>query len=240
MDLHFFIFFNKLFFFLTIFTYFNLQSLSLSSNSTSCLPQNCGNGPNITFPFFIPQLQEPDCGSHGFNITCKNKNPVLTISNDDYIIRDIFYSNSSFLLVSSKAFSDTNQCPIPLRNFSSNETPFSYSSLTIDLHFYYNCSIPYSEKTYTIDCDTNSSRFSSFAVFHPEILMRNNYSIDLCQSLVHVPVHTDGMNELLYENYTDVLRKGFILEWQCSNCVRNGKSSFSLPKELASNLQIRC
>ncbi|CAI9299797.1 unnamed protein product [Lactuca saligna] len=233
MNLRFFVFFDKLFFFLTISTYLNLQSLSLSSSSTSCSPQNCGNGPNITSPFFIPQLQEPDCGSHGFNITCKNKNPVLTISNDDYIIKDIFYSNNSFLLVSSKAFSNTNKCPIPLRNFSTNETPFSYSALTIDLHFYYNCSIPYSEKTYTIDCDTNSSRFSSFAVFHPEILMRNNYSIDSCQSLVHVPVHTDGMNELLYENYTDVLRKGFILEWQCSNCVRNGSGRNWVVKAIA-------
>ncbi|XP_042752992.1 LEAF RUST 10 DISEASE-RESISTANCE LOCUS RECEPTOR-LIKE PROTEIN KINASE-like 1.2 isoform X1 [Lactuca sativa] len=56
---------------------------------------------------------------------------------------------------------------------------------------------------------------------------------DLCQSLVHVPVHTDGMNELLYENYTDVLRKGFILEWQCSNCVRNGSGRNWVVKAIA-------
>lgn len=222
MDIHFFIFFNKSFLFLTIFSYINLSSLSLSSNSISCLPKNYGNGPNLTFPFFIPQQQEPDCGSHGFNITCKNKNPVLIISNDDYIIKDIFYSNSSFLVVSSKAFINTNKCPIPLRNFSTNETPFSYSSLTIDLHFYYSCSIPYSEKTYTIDCDTNSSRFSSFAVFHPEILKTNNYSINSCQSLVHVPIHSDSMNGLMYGNYTNVLRKGFVLEWQFSNREKHG------------------
>lgn len=222
MDLHFFVFFHKIFFFLTIFTHLILQSFSLSSNSTSCSPQNCGNGPNITFPFFIPQQQESSCGSRGFNITCKNNHPVIKISDDDYIVKDIFYSNNSLLIVSSKAFNTTNNCPIPLKNFTTNGTPFSYSDLTIDLHFFYNCSQPYLEKTYTVNCGTNSTQFSSFAVFHPEILEKRNYSIDLCQSLVHVPVHTDSMNALLYESYNDVLRKGFILDWQCSNCEQSG------------------
>ncbi|KAL4573391.1 hypothetical protein LXL04_020194 [Taraxacum kok-saghyz] len=85
-----------------------------------------------------------------------------------------------------------------------------------------------SDKTYEVDCDTNSSQFSSFAIFHPEILEKKNYSIDLCDSFVHVPVHTDSMNVLLYENYTDVLRKGFLLEWQCSNCDKYGSSKWKM------------
>ncbi|PWA82600.1 protein kinase-like domain-containing protein [Artemisia annua] len=79
----------------------------------------------------------------------------------------------------------------------------------------------------SVDCATNGSSLSSFAVFHPEILEQNNYSIDLCEKSVHVPVHVDSLDVLLYEYYTDVLRKGFVLEWQCSNCEKHGIHLFS-------------
>lgn len=225
MDLHFFIFFNKSCFILTtiiFLAYLTVESLSLGSNSSSCFPQNCGNGPNISFPFWLLQQQEPSCGSPGFNITCKNNYPVLMISGDDYLVKDIFYSNNSVNLVGMKAFNETNLCPIPLRNFSVDGSPFSYSSLSVDLYFFYNCTSPYAEMTYSIHCPKNGSHLSSFGVFHPEILKKHNYSIDLCQSSVHVPVHVDSINVLLNDNYTDVLRKGFILEWQCSNCDKHG------------------
>ncbi|KAI3818857.1 hypothetical protein L1987_12678 [Smallanthus sonchifolius] len=48
--------------------------------------------------------------------------------------------------------------------------------------------------------------------------------MDSCQSLLHVPVHVDGLNVLLYESYINVLRKGFVLEWKCSNCEELGKN----------------
>lgn len=216
MDIHFLIT-------IILFAYFFNISVSLATNSSSCLPQNYGNGPNITFPFWISQQQSPSCGSPEFNITCKNNYPILGISNDDYVIKDIFYINYSFVLVSAKAFNQNNLCPVPIRNFSINGiSPFGYSILSVNLYFFFNCRYPYNKKTYAVDCATNGSIFSSFAVFHPEILVKNNYSIDSCQRAVHVPVHVDSLNVLLYENYTDVLRKGFVLEWQCSNCDKHG------------------
>ncbi|KVI04466.1 hypothetical protein Ccrd_017213 [Cynara cardunculus var. scolymus] len=197
MDLH---FFNKSCFILTtiiFLAYLTVQSLSLASNSTSCVPQNCGNGPNISFPFWLLQQQEPSCGSPGFNLTCKNNYPVLMLSGDDYLVKDIFYANNSVNLVGMKAFNETNLCPIPLRNFSVDGSPFSYSSLSVYLYFFYNCTSPYAEMTYSIDCSKNGSRLSSFGVFHPEILKKHNYSVDLCQSLVHVPVHVDSINLII-------------------------------------------
>ncbi|PWA75742.1 hypothetical protein CTI12_AA240870 [Artemisia annua] len=205
-----------------IFAYLTVVSLSLGTNSTSCLPQNCGNGPNITFPFWIPQLQESSCGSNGFNITCKNSYPIIMIGGEDYVIKNISYTNFSVVLVNANAFNKSNKCPIPLRNFSVSGTPFRYSDLSVDVDFFYNCKNDYKEKTYSVDCATNGSSLSSFAVFHPEILEKNNYSIDSCERSVHVPVHVDSLHVLLYENYTDVLRKGFVLEWQCSNCEKHG------------------
>ncbi|KAL8249153.1 hypothetical protein R6Q59_006021 [Mikania micrantha] len=219
MDLHF--FFNFIII-IIIFFIFKVDSASHPTNSTSCVPQNCGNGPNITFPFWIPQLQQPSCGSPQFNITCKNNDPIVTISNQDYVIKDIFHNNYSFVLVSKDAFNESNLCPTPLRNFSLHGTPFSYSDLSTDMFLFYNCSSLYEEETYPVDCASNGTDFSSFAVFHPEILQKYNYSIDSCQSLVHVPVHVDNINVLLVESYADVLRKGFVLEWKCSSCKELG------------------
>ncbi|KAI3732142.1 hypothetical protein L1987_63340 [Smallanthus sonchifolius] len=202
-----------------------VDSASLPTNSTTCVPQNCGNGPNITSPFWIPQQQPPSCGSPQFNITCKNHNPIIIISNQDYVIKHIFHNNHSFVLVSAHAFNESNLCPTPLTNFSLDATPFSFAELSTDLYFFYNCSSPYKEETYLVDCASNGTKFSSFAVFHPEILEKHSYSIDSCQSLVHVPVHVDNLNVLLHESYIDVLRKGFVLEWKCSNCEELGKST---------------
>ncbi|XP_022025364.1 LEAF RUST 10 DISEASE-RESISTANCE LOCUS RECEPTOR-LIKE PROTEIN KINASE-like 1.2 isoform X4 [Helianthus annuus] len=203
-----------------IYSNFKVDSASLATNSTTCVPQNCGNGPTITSPFWIPQRQQPSCGSPQFNITCKDRNPIIRISNQDYVVKDIFQNNYSFVLVSKDAFNESNMCPTPLTNFSLQGTPFSYSDLSVNISFFYNCSSRFEEETYSIDCASNGN-FSSFAVFHPEILEKYNYSIDSCQSLVHAPVHVDSINELFNESYTDVLRKGFVLEWKCSNCVEH-------------------
>ncbi|KAI3818858.1 hypothetical protein L1987_12679 [Smallanthus sonchifolius] len=113
-------------------------------------------------------------------------------------------------------------CPTPLTNFSLHGTTFSYTDLSNDLFFFYNCSSPHNVETYSVDCASNGTSFSSFATFHPEKLASHNYSIDSCQKLVHVPGHVDSFSVLLYASYTDVLRNGFSLEWKCSNCETQG------------------
>ena len=60
--------------------------LSLDPKFQACVPCTCGDGPNISYPFWILHEQEPFCGNPNFTIICKDKNPVLTIANEDYII----------------------------------------------------------------------------------------------------------------------------------------------------------
>ncbi|KAJ0094618.1 hypothetical protein Patl1_15056 [Pistacia atlantica] len=73
----------------------------------ACEPKTCGDGRNISFPFYIQGQQKPFCGYPGFNLSCNNKgNPVLNLHNIDYIILQIFYSNHS-LRVSNAAVSET-------------------------------------------------------------------------------------------------------------------------------------
>ena len=120
-----------------IFTSLVNYILSLDPKFQACAPHTCGDGPNISYPFWIPQEQEPFCGYPNFTIICKDKNSVLTIANDDYIIKDIFYSNQSFLVVNAAIYKDT--CPAPLHNVSLDHTPFNFSLYRSDFSIFYNC-----------------------------------------------------------------------------------------------------
>ncbi|KAK6157645.1 hypothetical protein DH2020_011893 [Rehmannia glutinosa] len=51
----------------------------------ACGPKNCGAGPNISFPFYIPGLQESYCGYPGFMLNCSQEGfPVLHLPQNDY------------------------------------------------------------------------------------------------------------------------------------------------------------
>ena len=213
--------------FFIIFTLLN-YILSLDPKFQACIPCTCGDGPNISYPFWILHEQEPFCGNPNFTIICKDKSPVLTIANDDYIVKDIFYSNQSFLVANSVVYEDT--CPAPLHNVSLGQTPFNFSLYNSDFSIFYNCSsMPY-YPVYELDCASNSTHHS-FAVFHKEALELHNYSLESCRSLVDVPVDV-GVNftSLLLMNYTEVLKMGFSLNWSaddCSSCERSsGRCGF--------------
>ncbi|PIN13947.1 Serine/threonine protein kinase [Handroanthus impetiginosus] len=206
-----------------LFTCFLEGALFSSTDSTPCLPQTC-NGLDIRTPFWIPSLQESTCGSPGFDTTCHENKPLIKINGDDFIVLDIFYKNHSFLLAKSDVFDDGIKCPMPQSNFSVVGTPFSYGPATANLFFLYNCTNPYDKETYRVDCASSANRYS-FAVFHVEVLKHWNYSIESCQALVNTPVEGDRLDKLLKMNYTEILKKGFVLQWnggECSSCPRSG------------------
>ncbi|KAK6154018.1 hypothetical protein DH2020_013657 [Rehmannia glutinosa] len=206
-----------------LFTFFLKRSQSYSTSSRACPPQTC-NGLNIRNPFWIPGLQHSHCGRLGFNITCHDNKPVIKINGDGFIVRDIFYKNASFLLANLNVFDAGIQCPTPRRNFTVDGTPFSYGPATSDLFFFYDCTSSYDRETYAVDCASNASHHS-FAVFHVELLEHWNYSIESCQPPVNAPVEDDGLDKLLQMNYTTILKKGFVLQWErrnCSSCAGSG------------------
>ncbi|KAL7160894.1 hypothetical protein ACSBR2_041522 [Camellia fascicularis] len=226
--------FNKSFHILVIFIIFSVfanETLSVDPNFEACMPRNCGNGPNISYPFWITNLHESYCGQPNFEVTCNGGSPVVTISDDDYVIEEIFYTNNSFLLANSMVYDFENTCPIPLHNFSIEGTPYNYSPSYVDLFFFYNCSTyPIKDPTYRVDCASNATDLS-FAVFHKEVLEHENYSIDSCNSWVNAPVETGDIKKLLEMNFTDVLRRGFVLQWSedyCSDCKRSGGNCGSI------------
>ncbi|EYU41280.1 hypothetical protein MIMGU_mgv1a019015mg, partial [Erythranthe guttata] len=196
-------------------------------SKTTCLPHNYScNQLNIRHPFWIDGLlqnQSSNCRSTGFNVTCHENKPLININGDDFFIRDIFYKNNSLLLAKSNVFDAGIQCPTPQRNFTVDGTPFSYGPATSDLFFFYNCASPYDRETYAVDCASNASSHS-FAVFHVELLKHWNYSIASCRwGPVNAPIEDDGLDKLLRMNYTTILKKGFVLQWQLgtNNCRTN-------------------
>ncbi|KGN64148.2 hypothetical protein Csa_014292 [Cucumis sativus] len=192
----------------------------------ACAPKSCGNGPNISYPFWIAHSHSPFCGFPSFRISCKDENPIIRISNEDYIIRDISYKNHSFLLTNDAVY-DSN-CLTPLHNFSLHRTPFSYSSDHIGFFFFYNCTSLPPNYSYPIDC-SSTSKLHSFGAFHEGYLEFMNFSSNSCQSSVEVPMdfnnEDDDFTGLLRKNYTDLLKMGFSLNWSgqsCSTCDTSG------------------
>ncbi|KAM0980110.1 hypothetical protein ACFX13_016134 [Malus domestica] len=209
-----------------IFTTFANRAFSIDRSFERCEPQKCGHGPNISYPFWLSGNQDSFCGYPSFKITCNGRFPVLSISGDEYIVKEIFYSNHSFVLANAAAVYD-EKCPLPLHNFSLERTPFKYSSNHVNFSFFYGCPEEPLEYMlpYPIDCASNGSHHS-FAIFHMEVVERMSYSLDSCQSSVHLPFDDAvKVDALMQMNYTEILKMGFILNWtaqNCSNCQRSG------------------
>ncbi|KAK4354379.1 hypothetical protein RND71_026573 [Anisodus tanguticus] len=198
-------------------------TLSMYLNSSACITQSCGNGVKISYPFWIPEKQPSYCGLPAYNVTCNKHKPLLHISGEEFIIKDVFYTNQSILLAKADVFDEDNKCPVPRHNFSTRGTPFTSGPNTADLFFFYDCTQPYERETYAVNCARNVTHHS-FAVFHTELLEHYNYSVESCQEPVYALVEADSLDRLLKMNYTQVLQKGFFLQWDGINC-RDCKNS---------------
>lgn len=200
------------------------DTLSIYLNSSACVTQNCGNGVKISYPFGIPEKQPSYCGLPAYNVSCKEHKPFLHISEEEFIIKEVFYTNNSILIAKADVFDEDNRCPVPRHNFSTRGTPFTLGPNTADLFFFYDCTQPYERETYDVNCALNATHHS-FAVFHTELLEHYNYSVESCQDPVFALVETDSIDRLLKMNYTQVLQKGFFLQWDgtsCRDCQNSG------------------
>ncbi|CAN4111846.1 unnamed protein product [Withania somnifera] len=193
------------------------DTFSIYLNSSACVTQSCGNGVKISYPLWLPEKQPSYCGLPAYNITCNKHKPFLHISGEEFIIKEVFYTNNSILLARADAFDEGNRCPVPRSNFSIRGTPFSLGPNTADLFFFFDCTQPYERETYDVNCARNATHHS-FAVFHTQLLEHYNYSVESCQGPVYALVEADSLDRLLKMNYTQVLQKGFFLQWDGNNC----------------------
>jgi hypothetical protein len=210
----------------SIFFYFTIiatQTLSLDPKFKACEPKSCGKGPQISYPFYLSGKQESFCGYPSFELTCddEEKLPVLGISGEEYVIKNISYLTQSFQVVNSKASHDP--CPRPLNNLTLHRTPFFVNPSHINFTILYNCSDHLLEdfRTYPLTCARNTSLLRSFGVFDRKKLGKEKQIASMsCQKLVDVPVLASNESDVMGMTYVEILKRGFVLNWTANSCFR--------------------
>ncbi|XP_017699702.1 LEAF RUST 10 DISEASE-RESISTANCE LOCUS RECEPTOR-LIKE PROTEIN KINASE-like 1.2 isoform X8 [Phoenix dactylifera] len=170
----------------------------------ACEPKNCGNGLNISYPFWIQDQHPSYCGFPSFLVTCNSSVPVLKLLGRDYRIKRIFYDRRS-LLVTQADFLDSD-CPFPRYNLTLGRTLFRVNSTNKSLFFLFNCS-ERPRNYQEIPCHNDITP----AYFVGDQL--NFYST--CESVI-APVLVSGM---VSSNYAELLKHGFLLDWTAEDCA---------------------
>ncbi|EHA8587785.1 putative LEAF RUST 10 DISEASE-RESISTANCE LOCUS RECEPTOR-LIKE PROTEIN KINASE-like 2.7 [Cocos nucifera] len=103
-----------------------------------CEPKNCGNGLNISYPFWLRGQQLSYCGYPSFVVTCKSSVPVLKLLGHDFRIEQIFYDSRSVLVTQTDFLG--SDCPFPYYNLTLSRSLFPVNSANKILFFLFNCS----------------------------------------------------------------------------------------------------
>ncbi|XP_010267957.1 PREDICTED: LEAF RUST 10 DISEASE-RESISTANCE LOCUS RECEPTOR-LIKE PROTEIN KINASE-like 2.1 [Nelumbo nucifera] len=203
-----------------------------SSNFTSCPSFPCGNNSvMMRYPFWPLDGETVGyCRLPGFGVSCnKNIKPVLSLSNADYYVESVNYSQNTLTVVNAAALSGPEQsCPIPRTSLSLEGSPFS-SSDNKDLILYFNCSsYPASAKPLRCPESNNREANRSF-VFVKDGDAATGFSLfdwnGNCESAVEIKVSVDTAVDrfpFIISNFGRVLRSGLRLSWSpskvCSDC----------------------
>lgn len=190
------------------------SALSADPPSDDCEPKDCGNGLNISYPFWIDGQQPRYCGYPAFKLACMDHAPVISIYDDDYLVRDIFYENQSF--ITSRVDLLNSSCPVPRYNLSLRATPFSVSPTNRNLSFFLSCGGIVPGYSHRIDCAVDGNGRQYFVGYYPSPDQEN--ATENCDAFVVWPSKEDGSAEG-DQNYTVLLENGFLLNWDAVNCI---------------------
>ncbi|GKB43226.1 concanavalin A-like lectin/glucanase [Tanacetum coccineum] len=194
-----------------------------------CAPRNCGDGINVSFPFYIGGLQESICGYPGFELDCNNNGSslIIQISRNDYSVGDINY---------------TGKFPyMQLRNSPVTTCPLAIKNLTLD-NYYGNFQLgSYGKVVFLMNCDISqlpNKNLTRYRIGSCDQLVMNGDDANLgigmkvCTLMVVAPVEfeedysfEESDNMVDGGNYTEVMKLGFKLYWyglDCSNCTLSG------------------
>ncbi|KAL2520752.1 putative serine/threonine-protein kinase [Forsythia ovata] len=182
-------------------------------------------GPNISFRFYIPGLQESYCGLPGFEVNCSvNGFPVLHLPGKDVLVRNISYHNRTFRVYDDAVSSLNGGCLPQIRNTTlPPEKKFDYFNVS-KLYLLSNCTKNLSEdlSRYKVKC-VDESRDSWVAVFEGDENLKN--ALENCEENVVAVEVLGGEGRNGTGNYMEILRRGFVLNWtaiDCSICAESG------------------
>ncbi|KAM7522913.1 hypothetical protein LguiA_012815 [Lonicera macranthoides] len=184
--------------------------------SFACVPINCGQH-NISFPFYI-QGQNPSCGYPGFELNCTNNEyPVLEMSQNNYIVDQIFYNNRTVRVYNAAVLSTETGCLPQIRNLSLDDR-FSLVNDSGELVLFTNCSTNVSSELlrYRVECGG-----WELAMLRGD--EEAGVAMEECGVNVVAPVELSGGEEV--REYGELVRRGFLLNWtasECSFCEESG------------------
>ncbi|KAL0326973.1 UNVERIFIED_CONTAM: LEAF RUST 10 DISEASE-RESISTANCE LOCUS RECEPTOR-LIKE PROTEIN KINASE-like 1.2 [Sesamum angustifolium] len=198
----------------------------------ACVPRNCGLGPNIHFPFYIPGLQESFCGYPGFELNCSQQGfPVLQLPGSEYVVQDISYQTRSLRVYNAAVLSSNGTGCLPgIRNTTLPTARFGFYGNVTQLHLFSNCTNSTSEDLWRhrVGCDGKGRDGWDLGIYDKDENSTNIASKN-CKRNVVAPVEDDG--NIGPGNVDEVLRRGFVLNWTASDCspceISGGRCGFS-------------
>lgn len=211
-----------------IFFFIQLEkSSAIDPDYVGCQPRNCGNGPNISFPFYIQGVQSSSCGYPGFHLSCnKDRNPMIYFSGNNYVIDQISYSSQTFRAHNADIFNDNNICDTQQLKNITLFTPFVHVVDKSSLYFLSNCSNSTLEKLNNYKVGCHEKNVVELAMLGNDEKL--NYALEGCSKNVVAPVETskDEINKSSGDvDYVGLMKRGFAVKWDgsdCSECERSG------------------
>ncbi|XP_031248232.1 LEAF RUST 10 DISEASE-RESISTANCE LOCUS RECEPTOR-LIKE PROTEIN KINASE-like 2.5 isoform X3 [Pistacia vera] len=205
-------------------TFFFLARTALGTvqhNNEACVPKSCGDGLNISYPFYIHDKQESSCGHPEFQLSCNNQgNPILNINSTDYTIHQIFYTNQSFLLSNPLISATLNTSCINrlprIQNLSFPDEYFELVPLQKETVLIYNCEyskLPDNVNFFKVNSSCDGENSSLLAVYKNDANLGN--ALDKCNDVVVAPVDINEEDNLM--GIQERLKRGFLLKWTVPN-----------------------
>ncbi|KAI4357777.1 hypothetical protein L6164_001703 [Bauhinia variegata] len=194
---------------------------------TTCEPKSCGDGQNISYPFYIKGEQPEFCGYPNFDLSCsKNGHPILNLPNTAYIVREISYQDES-IRVSDADFSlsNTTSCVNRAKNFTYPGFRFSVVPNQTEMFLFFGCdlqSLPQRLKKYKVGCSAENHTSSVLGLSGNDgefSLVSKNCNDGVVKAMVEDASVSEN------EGILGSIERGFLLKWpatNCSECLRSG------------------
>ncbi|KAL6319168.1 hypothetical protein AAG906_013841 [Vitis piasezkii] len=209
--------------FLLVLSIFPIASGTAASlSSPYCPTYDCGNGVQIRYPFWRLDntTSTQFCGYRDFGLTCSDSGePILSLPSDSYYVKNISYEEYTLTLVDIDILDQP--CPRARHNLTINATlPLYYSSLDLNLTFYFNCTSTSSVLQH-IQCLASYAMKSYVFIVGEET---DNFDwLANCEEKVVATVMEEEISIAnLSGEFGGAMKKGFILDWQsvrdCGEC----------------------
>ncbi|XP_059642133.1 LEAF RUST 10 DISEASE-RESISTANCE LOCUS RECEPTOR-LIKE PROTEIN KINASE-like 2.7 [Cornus florida] len=199
---------------------------------TTCRDQlvQCGNLPNMRYPFWGGNRPEY-CGHPGFNLSCQENVPRLTIRSRTYRVLDIDNTTQTLTVALDDFWN--NICPKYLYNATLDSNLFSYTSNTVNFTLYYGCPLIPGQALLPsqFSCSPNGTATSSYYAPYLGTITIEGSSTSTCSDILIVHVFQTAAVALTTTVPSIMigaaLDQGFELRWQandtiCSECVGSG------------------